>query len=596
MTCRARINNASVQRIKLNIYFTFPYRRLMTQQDSQRKPHKFYVCILILLTLWMSVPGIASMQVIDRDEARYAQATVQMVESGDYLNIRFQDRARNKKPAGIYWMQAAFVKAFTEPGERKIWTHRIVSVLGALLAVLATYWGAISVLGRRGAFWSAAILATSLLMAFEAHIAKTDAMLCGFSSLCLACLLRLQKQPNKSTAFIFWIALGCAIMIKGPIAPTIIILAIIAYSLWQKETAWLKSLFNLPGIIAAILLVIPWMIAIHYATDGAFFKDAIGGDLAPKLAGAAEKHGAPPGYYALTLPVFFWPGILLLLPGIIFAKMAAGRKSTDPALKRAIRFLICWVIPFWLILEITPTKLPNYPLPLYPALSIFCAGAFSVLLGMDAFKKTRRVSSVVFFIIALLLILGVFAADGRYAEVPTPLIVLFPVLIGLALAGAIFMWAGKAHKGLIAALVLTGFLTPLTYGHIFPRLTDLRIGVRSSDTLTAQNIESPRSGKYRILSPNFTEPSLVYNLGTGILLGDKADKAIDQGLRLNDVVLIDERNSADHHSKQYLSSKINSQENCLIQIFVTNGFNYSKGDEVELNSYRVEACERPSSP
>ncbi len=568
----------------------------MTETDQKRKPHKFYVVVLILLTLWMSVPGIASMQVIDRDEARYAQATVQMVESGDYLNIRFQDRARNKKPAGIYWMQAGFVKAFTEPGERKIWAHRIVSVLGALLAVLATYWGAISVLGRRGAFWSAAILATSLLMAFEAHIAKTDAMLCGFSALCLACLLRLQKQPRKSTAFIFWVALGGAIMIKGPITPTIIILAIIAYSIWQKETSWLKSLINMPGIIVALLMVVPWMVAIGYATDGAFFKDAIGGDLAPKLAGGAEKHGAPPGYYALTLPVFFWPGILLLLPGIAFAKMTAGRKSTDIALKRAIRFLICWIVPFWIILEITPTKLPNYPLPLYPAIAIFCGGAFSALLAMDVFIKTRRISSIIFFIIAVLLILGIFAADGRYAELPTPFIGLFPILIGLALAASIFMWAGKAHKGFMTALVLTGLLTPLTYGHIFPRLTDLRLGARTAMSLNVQNISTSRAEKYRVLSPNFTEPSLVYNLGTDILLGDKADKIINEGLNLDDLIIIDIRNSGEHHTRQYLSSKLQDQENCLIEKFVTAGFNYSRGDEVELKTYRVEACKKFNSP
>ena len=213
---------------------------------------------------------------------------------------------------------------------------RIVSVLGALLAVLATYWGAISVLGRRGAFWSGAILATSLLLVFEAHIAKTDAMLCGFSALCLACILRQQKQPSKTTAFIFWLALGGAIMIKGPITPVIIIFAITAYSFWQREAKWLKSLISIPGIIAAVLLVLPWAIAIGIATDGAFFKDAIGGDLAPKLAGGAEQHGAPPGLYALTLPVFFWPGILLLLPAMAFAKMAGGKNSSDVNLKLSL--------------------------------------------------------------------------------------------------------------------------------------------------------------------------------------------------------------------------------------------------------------------
>ena len=175
----------------------------MQSQSISTTLQKGHVFLLVLLTLVMALPGLANLPVIDRDEARYAQATVQMVESGDYLNIRFQDRARNKKPAGIYWMQAASVKALTDPPERKIWTHRIPSVFGALLGVLATYWAGLHMLGRRGAIIAGAVLGTSALFVFEAHIAKTDAMLCGLSALVLSCMIRLRTAPNKRTAHLF---------------------------------------------------------------------------------------------------------------------------------------------------------------------------------------------------------------------------------------------------------------------------------------------------------------------------------------------------------------------------------------------------------
>ena len=57
-----------------------------------------------------SCPGFFNIPPVDRDEARFAQATKQMVETGDYVDIRFQDDVRYKKPVGIYWMQAAAVK------------------------------------------------------------------------------------------------------------------------------------------------------------------------------------------------------------------------------------------------------------------------------------------------------------------------------------------------------------------------------------------------------------------------------------------------------------------------------------------------------
>ena len=95
--------------------------------------------LLLLLCLGLYVPGLAALPVMDRDEARFAQATRQMLESGDYLRIRFQDEARNKKPAAIYWLQAASVAAFSDAKSDAIWPYRLPSLLGATGAVLLAF-------------------------------------------------------------------------------------------------------------------------------------------------------------------------------------------------------------------------------------------------------------------------------------------------------------------------------------------------------------------------------------------------------------------------------------------------------------------------
>ena len=82
-----------------------------------KRSHSFHAALLTLLTLFMTVPGIWNLPVIDRDEARFAVASVQMAESGDYVSIRFQDEARNKKPAAAYWAQSAMIKAVPALGE-----------------------------------------------------------------------------------------------------------------------------------------------------------------------------------------------------------------------------------------------------------------------------------------------------------------------------------------------------------------------------------------------------------------------------------------------------------------------------------------------
>ena len=85
--------------------------------------------LLLLLSLSLFVPGLTSLPPVDRDEARYIQATRQMLETGDLVQIRFQDEARNKKPIGIYWLQAAAVAAFSSPESAAIWPYRLPSAL-----------------------------------------------------------------------------------------------------------------------------------------------------------------------------------------------------------------------------------------------------------------------------------------------------------------------------------------------------------------------------------------------------------------------------------------------------------------------------------
>src|SRR5215831_11389957 len=75
--------------------------------DFAARSHARACLILLAAALLAVLPGFFTIPPIDRDEARFAQATKQMLETGDYVDIRFQDDVRYKKPVGIYWLQAA---------------------------------------------------------------------------------------------------------------------------------------------------------------------------------------------------------------------------------------------------------------------------------------------------------------------------------------------------------------------------------------------------------------------------------------------------------------------------------------------------------
>ena len=84
-----------------------PGRGLVTVLNFASASHARAIALLLVCGALFFLPGFFNIPPIDRDEARFAQATKQMVESNDFVDIRFQDEVRYKKPVGIYWLQAA---------------------------------------------------------------------------------------------------------------------------------------------------------------------------------------------------------------------------------------------------------------------------------------------------------------------------------------------------------------------------------------------------------------------------------------------------------------------------------------------------------
>src|SRR6266508_2791191 len=91
-------------------------RSLAAIIDFATQSHARALVVLVVAALLTMLPGFFSIPPSDRDEGRFVQATKQMIESGDYVDIRFQDEVRYKKPVGIYWLQAAVVKAASALG------------------------------------------------------------------------------------------------------------------------------------------------------------------------------------------------------------------------------------------------------------------------------------------------------------------------------------------------------------------------------------------------------------------------------------------------------------------------------------------------
>ncbi|WP_298253399.1 glycosyltransferase family 39 protein [Bradyrhizobium sp.] len=495
--------------------------RLVDLLDFAAASHVRSVVFLLLCGFLLFLPGFFSIPPIDRDEARFAQATKQMVESGDFVDIRFQDDVRYKKPVGIYWMQAAAVKTASVLGlpraQLRIWVYRVPSLIGALGAVLLTYWTALAFVSKRAAILAALIMASSVLLNVEARLAKTDAMLLLTVVAAMGALARAymswqhgeDDRPPWSWPAIFWTALAGGILIKGPLILMFVGLAIVTLAFLDRSAAWLSRLRPVWGLIWLLLLVLPWFVAIFWRAGDAFFADSIGGDMLSKLA-AQESHGMPPGLYLLLFWLTFWPGA----PLAAMAAPAVWRARREPG----AQFLLAWLVPSWIVFEVVLTKLPHYVLPLYPAIAILTVGA----LERRVLSRSWLTSGAAWWF-AIPALASLAAVVGAVTLTRQPVFLAWPFVAAALIFGLFAWWLyddSRAERSLLNAVVSALFLAFAIYGVVVPALTPLFPSAEIARALRNVACVGPKAA-----AAGFHEPSLVFMTGTSTLLTDGSGAA-----------------------------------------------------------------------
>ncbi|HUZ72908.1 MAG TPA: glycosyltransferase family 39 protein [Stellaceae bacterium] len=467
--------------------------------------------LLLLLCLGLYVPGQASLPVMDRDEARFAQATRQMLESGDFLHIRFQDEARNRKPAGIYWLQAAAVATLSHAESDAIWPYRLPSLLGATAAVLMIFAFGASLFGREAALVGAALLAASLGLTIEAHLAKTDAVLLAAAvaaQAALGTIYRAARMPGALPApwrwaLLFWVAQGVAMLVKGPVVPALSALTVLALSVADRDGRWLRRLHPAWGVPLAALIVAPWLIAISRATNDTFLADSLGHDFLGKLLSAQESHGAWPGYYLALVAVTFWPGSLFLGGAALWA----WRRRGEPA----VRFLIAWAVPFWFVLELVPTKLPHYLLPAFPALALLAGGALGDARAAVPAWPLR--TAAVVWAVASLILAATLALVPLQLDVGIDVAGVVAAMVILVYGGTLLRrtWRGLEPALAVRAVLLALLTVPAAIALEMPRLDPLWLS-RAAAVMVAGEQHKPV--RLPVAAVGYAEPSLVFLLGT----------------------------------------------------------------------------------
>ena len=559
-----------------------PGSRLIGMIDFVTRSHVRAIAFLTLCGLLLFLPGFFNIPPIDRDEARFAQATKQMVESGDFVDIRFQDEVRYKKPVGIYWLQSAVVEIASGLGlpraQVRIWLYRVPSLIGAIGAVLLTYWTALAFVTRRGAILAALLICSSVLLGVEARLAKTDAMLLLTVVAAMGALARvyLSWQRGEDPAHppwmwpaIFWTALAGGILLKGPLIVMFVVLTIATLAIFDRSATWLWRLRPVWGLMWLLVLVLPWFIAIFWRAGDAFFSNSIGGDMMSKL-GAQESHGAPPGVYLLLFWVTFWPGA----PLAGMAAPAVWRARREPG----AQFLLAWLIPSWIVFELVLTKLPHYVLPLYPAIAILTLGA----LERRVLSRSWLMRGAAWWFVIPALT-SVIAVVGAVTLTRQPVFLAWPFVAAALIFGLFAWWLyddNRAERSLLNAVVAAMFLAMAIYGIVVPALMPLFPSAEIARALRNVVCVGPKAA-----AAGFQEPSLVFMAGTSTLLTDGSGAADFLGQGSCRFALVEARSERGFAQR---AEAIGLRYNVATRI---EGYNLSQGRAISIAVFRSEGTE-----
>lgn len=549
----------------------------MPLPSSTRGPLPYLV---ILVLGWLALaPGILSLPPVDRDESRYAQAAKQMLETGDFVRIRFQEEPRHKKPVGIYWLEAASVWATGLFPGAAIWPYRLPSLLGALAALMLTYTAGSRLFEPRSALLATGFLGASVLFAVVARQAHTDACLLATAVASQGALGRIYLEARRGAprrlgpVLMFWAAEGVAILIKGPVIPAVSLLTLLALAVTDRDWGLWRRLRPIIGVPLAAAIAAPWFIAVSFATDGGFIADAVTTDLLPKLVSGQEGHGAPPGYYLVLMMLAFWPASLFAWPALIHA----WQRRLEPS----VRFCLAWLIPAWVMFELVPTKLPSYVLPTYPALALLSAdlvqrAAAGALTPLE--HRWPRAIGTLWLVISLAIAaapLGL--AMLLHSTVGAAVIVL--ALLATALAGAVATLAYRKRWRMASAIALLGAAMILagTFGHVLPRLDGLWVSRAAAESVARHNRSA--EGAAAIASVGYTEPSLVFLVGTRLKFLDAEAAARHLAAANDHLALVRDREDG------AFRRAIDAAGTPYRVLDSLEGFNYSRGEWISLRLY-----------
>lgn len=408
-----------------------------------------YLLTILLLTYFFFFINLGGYSLKEPDEGRYAEIPREMVEQGDYLVPHLNYVRYFEKPPLLYWATAVSYKLF---GVNE-WSFRFPNALAAFFcSVLLFYFGRKWFSGETG-FFGAVILISSVGFFAMARIVTIDMLLTGLLFSAVVCFNEFYRERRSSYLYLFYASLAMATLAKGPVAPVLVGLSILVFLYTEKDLSFLKTLFNVRGLLLYAVIAAPWFVAISIKEKEFFQFFFIDQNILRFLTKKHHRSG----------PVYYFIPVLAagMLPWSFFLPRAVMRAWR----MKELRFLIIYSAVVFLFFSLSGSKLPPYILPVLPPLSLIMGRLFvSCRQGAVSAKKEIVVYIIFFVGVMVTFVLGVSGIFEKCVGVAPDVKEILENIRGLEIgmiavsaAMILFLCVRRLSRFHLIFLALTGF-------------------------------------------------------------------------------------------------------------------------------------------
>ena len=507
----------------------------------------------------------------DRDEPRFARATVEMVDSGNYLYPTFNGVLRPDKPILIYWLMSIPVRLL---GPTEL-ACRFFGAVGSGVTCFMTFLIGRRLFGPRVALRAMAILGTSFMMMFIGTAATADAVLLPCMMAAMAAFVASWgRGMGWKETLLLGLALGAALLAKGPVG--LLPCVVIAVTLWLargEQPVARRVLVPVLGAMAvAVMLFLAWAIPANEATGGEFGRIGLGKHVVGRSLAPMESHGGKwllhLPYYAFVVIAFFFPWSMHL-PG---ALSALAGKRIGGRFDRAL--LWGWMVPVFVIMTVVATKLPHYVLFTWPVMALLVAETLRLAeQGKLAERDTLWLRRGTWFFGPVAFgMAGVLTASGWVLKVAV--LKWAGPLAGAALAVTAVMAIRhqQANRFMASSKALfTGIILLITFLlWILPALEQIKV----SPSL-AKAIRTAASPRVPLAVYQYGEPTLNFYTGRHIEALSEEKDVLEWAARPGPGILVIPRDRLEAVEQQHGSLSLNV-------VGSVKGYNYSKGKPLEV--------------